>query len=31
MSETVLALAPVGPVIALGWALKHGNFPGDAF
>ncbi|MFP6745542.1 MAG: AEC family transporter [Alphaproteobacteria bacterium] len=31
MSETVLALAPVGLVIALGWALKRGNFPGDAF
>ena len=31
MSETVLALAPVGLVIALGWALKRWNFPGDGF
>lgn len=31
MSETVLALAPVGLVIALGWILKRGNFPGDGF
>ena len=31
MSETVLALAPVGLVIALGWVLKRGNFPGDGF
>jgi predicted permease len=31
MIETVIALAPVGLVIALGWALKQWSFPGDGF
>lgn len=31
MIETVLALAPVGLVIAIGRSLKHWHFPGDGF
>ena len=31
MIAALLALAPVGLVIALGWLLKRSGFPGDGF
>ena len=31
MTATLLALSPVGLVIALGWALKRRGLPGDGF